>query len=123
MTQTTSGPWIAEPGVRGKIAIISRSDKLNGLPYRVAVVDDWKHGPADAQLIAAAPAMLAALKAFAVKWEQVLPAIKNAFVLQHVHGMDYNGPTLADEINQMAAALAAAEAPYVQQIKTNVSAE
>lgn len=46
----------------------------------------------------------ALLRAFLVKWDQVEPAIINAFLLQQIHGMPYSGPTIAAEWEQMRAA-------------------
>lgn len=52
---------------------------------------------------------IAAIRAFMEKWKQVEPAVNSAFVMQHIHGMPYTGPTLADEIKEFEAILSASD--------------
>lgn len=63
------------------------------------------------QQLEAAEAALAPLRAvveaFLAKWEQVKPAIDGAFVMGHVHGARYTGPTIGEEIEAMRRALPA----------------
>ena len=56
-------------------------------------------------LVEQVTALRALLRAFLVKWEQVEPAITNAFLLQQIHGMPYSGPTIAAELEQIRAVL------------------
>ena len=55
-------------------------------------------------------ALVAALRDFLAKWDEVEPYIKGAFVMQQIHGGRYTGPTIADELTAMRAALALAQA-------------
>lgn len=51
--------------------------------------------------------LVAALEKFLAKWDQVEPAINNAFAIQHFHGMPYSGPTIETELAELRSALGA----------------
>ena len=53
--------------------------------------------------------LLAALKGFLAQWAIVEPLINSAFVMQHVHGVTYTGPSLGRELDAMRAAVQNAE--------------
>lgn len=56
---------------------------------------------------AALAPLRAVVEAFLAKLEQVKPAIDGAFVMGHVHGARYTGPTIGEEIEAMRRALPA----------------
>lgn len=58
----------------------------------------------------AATDLLAAAKAFLAQWKVVAPHINSAFVLQFVHGAQYDGPTIGREVDALTAAVEKAEA-------------
>lgn len=87
---TTPGPWIAVEGTRGTIYIVQQESRV-----RIATVDGWRNGPADAMLIAAAPALLEAAKLVAC----------------------------GASPETLKAAIAAAEAPYKSSGAENLSSE
>ncbi len=111
MLPSTPSPWIVEgePG-QGLVLSVYGQSQTNTASELVAVVYGRpEHQAGNGALIGASPLMYAAMKAFFLKWEAVLPAIVSAFHMQQVHGMPYHGPTLADELEQMRAAMNQAE--------------
>jgi hypothetical protein len=115
----TPGPWFASPlqtaddgwtfctvgpfDVRGKSLEHHVEDTI-------ADVSGINHdAEANARMIAAAPDLLEAARAFLQKWEVVLPHINSMFLMGHIHGANYSGPTVEAELEQMKAAIAKAE--------------
>ncbi len=92
----TPGPWeiVAHGGDQNPQRIIG----VRGGP----MIANTLHGndQANARLIAAAPELYEALKAF--------KAITGAFLVSQIHGAPYSGPTLENELKQIDAALAKA---------------
>lgn len=64
----------------------------------------------DGRVMAAAPEMLAAIRAFLAKWEEVEPRIGGMFAMNFARtNAQYNGPTVDAELTALREAIAKAE--------------
>ena len=96
-TTPTPRPW------KMSISELQRHYRL-GYAHAATLFDDLH------PIVHSHEVLVEAVAGFLAKWAHVKPAIDSAFVLQSVHGMDYRGPTIVDELQALEAALKLAQA-------------
>lgn len=122
MSEFTSGPW-SVPHFADPRSTCECKYVLSGHHFGSIAIVNWspddsvengcnpplEEAKANARLIAAAPAMYAALAALVAKLPAIEEAVGPFMSMGHVHGMRYGGPNWNDELGSARAALSAAE--------------
>lgn len=73
------------------------------------LIENGNHGPRSHAAIKKAARIVRAAEAVNTKWPAVRKATESVFVMGHIHGAKYSGPTIGAEMNELEAALREAQ--------------